>query len=161
MTTETSSTQLRCQGRPLDDIDMRVEETEANHAVSSRIEVATFAEGEYVESILISRVRAAEIYHELGRLLGEKRQADLAGDEPNADREVPICPNCCSDSVVADAAARWSVEGQIWEVSNVFDKGHGCDDCGAEDISFDWITEKEHMARTARTAETDRSVQTP
>jgi len=147
--------------RALDDIDVRVEETEAGHAASSRIEVATFAEGEYVESILISRARATEIYHELGRLLGGERKTELAGDELDADCKVPICPNCGSDSVVADAAARWSTEGQIWEISNVFDKGHGCDDCGAEDISFDWITEKERKARAAQPAEVDRSAQTP
>jgi len=136
--------------RSLDDIDVCVESTGAGHGASSRIEVATFAEGEYVESILISRARAAEIYQELGRLLGGERKTDVAADELDADRQVPICPKCGSDNVVADAAARWSTGGQIWEVSNVFDKGHGCEDCGAEDISFDWITEKEHVARVAQ-----------
>jgi hypothetical protein len=50
----------------------------------------------------------------------------------------PVCPQCGSDNVAADAAARWSPQHQTWEVSNVFDKGHGCDDCGAEDIEFVW-----------------------
>ena len=52
---------------------------------------------------------------------------------------VPVCPKCGSDNVAADAAARWNTENQEWEVSNIFDKGHGCDDCGAEDIEFAWI----------------------
>lgn len=145
--------------RPLDDVDVRVEETEASNATDRRIEVATFAEGEYVESILISRSRAAEIYKALGRILACARNPDRVDDVPNADREVPICPRCGSDSVVADAAARWNTEDQVWEVSNVFDKGHGCDDCGAEDIAFDWISEKEHIERAA--AEAARRVETP
>ena len=59
----------------------------------------------------------------------------------------PTCPKCGSDNVVADAAARWNPnelegdpgESEGWEISNVFDNGHGCDDCGAEDIEFVWI----------------------
>lgn len=51
----------------------------------------------------------------------------------------PVCPRCGSDNVVADAAARWDTETHAWDVSNVFDKGHGCDDCGAADIEFKWV----------------------
>jgi hypothetical protein len=52
----------------------------------------------------------------------------------------PTCPKCGSDNVVADAAARWNPDAsEGWEISNVFDNGHGCDDCGAEDIEFVWI----------------------
>lgn len=136
--------------RPLDDIDVRLEEKEAAEVTDPRIEVATFTEGEYVESILISRARAAEIYRDLRRILGS---------DPATERQVPVCPRCGSGSVVADAAARWDSEGQIWEVSNVYDKGHGCDDCGAEDIAFDWITEKEHIERAP--AQTARGAETP
>ena len=145
--------------KPLDDIDVRVEGTEASDATDLRIEVATFTEGEFVESILISRSRAAEIYKDLGRILTGTRKPDRVDDVPNAEREVPICPRCGSDSVVADAAARWNTEGQVWEISNVFDKGHGCDDCGAEDIAFAWISEKEHVGRAA--AEAARRVEIP
>lgn len=53
--------------------------------------------------------------------------------------QIPVCPQCGSDNVVADAAARWNLEPQEWQVSNIFDKGHGCDDCGAEDIDFAWV----------------------
>lgn len=142
-------------GVPLDDVDVRIEESEAAHATDLRIEMATFAEGEYVESILISRARAAEIYRDLGRILGNERSTDPGTSEPAADREVPICPHCGSDSVVADAAARWDTNNQRWDVSNVFDKGHGCDDCGAEDITLAWITEKEHVERAAARAAPD------
>jgi hypothetical protein len=52
----------------------------------------------------------------------------------------PICPKCGSDNVVADAAARWTTLAPAgWEISAVFDKGHGCDDCGGSDIEFVWI----------------------
>ena len=57
--------------RPLDDIDVRDEESDAKCVAGGRIELATFVEGEYVESILISRARAAQIYRNLGKLLGE------------------------------------------------------------------------------------------
>jgi hypothetical protein len=136
-------------GRPLDDIDVRVEETEASLDADRRVEFATFTEGEYVESILVDRNRAREIYRNLGALLGEFRKAEPAAHKPSTTREVPVCPHCGSDNVVADAAARWYAEGQIWEVSNVFDKGHGCDDCGAGEIAFDWISEEEHKERTS------------
>ena len=59
--------------RALDDIDMREEETEEGVIHGARIEVATFAEGEYVESILIDRARAMEIYGDLGNILSNSR----------------------------------------------------------------------------------------
>lgn len=43
-----------------------------------------------------------------------------------------VCSLCGSENVSADAATRWSVAHQEWEVTNVFDKGHLCDDCGGE-----------------------------
>jgi hypothetical protein len=60
-------------------------------------------------------------------------------NNPTAINQHPTCPKCGSDNVAADAAARWSSEHQTWEVSAVFDKGHGCDACGAEDIEFKWV----------------------
>ena len=59
----------------------------------------------------------------------------------------PVCPKCGSDNVAVDAAARWSTENQEWEVSNMFDKGHGCDDCGAEDIELAWVEKKTQEVR--------------
>jgi predicted RNA-binding protein YlqC (UPF0109 family) len=56
--------------RALDDIDVREEETDAGIVAGGRIEFVTFTEGEYVESILIDRIRAEAIYRDLGRILG-------------------------------------------------------------------------------------------
>jgi transcription elongation factor Elf1 len=61
-------------------------------------------------------------------------------------KRIPVCPRCGSDNVAADAAARWNRERQEWEVSNVFDKGHGCDDCGAENIEFAWVDDQSETA---------------
>jgi VIT1/CCC1 family predicted Fe2+/Mn2+ transporter len=58
--------------RSLDDIDVREEESEEGVAHGGRIEVATFTEGEYVESILIDRARATEVYRNLGKILGNR-----------------------------------------------------------------------------------------
>jgi transcription elongation factor Elf1 len=57
-------------------------------------------------------------------------------------KTIPACPRCGSDNVAADAAARWNREQQEWEVSNVFDKGHGCNDCGADNIEFAWVEDQ-------------------
>jgi hypothetical protein len=56
-------------------------------------------------------------------------------------RVIPLCAECSSNNVVADAAARWNIESQDWEVVTIFDKGHCCDDCGAADIQFAWANE--------------------
>jgi hypothetical protein len=56
--------------RRLDDIDVREEETVVGVVAGARIEFSTFTEGEYVESVLIDRIRAKAIYRDLGRILG-------------------------------------------------------------------------------------------
>ena len=61
-------------------------------------------------------------------------------------KTIPVCPRCGSDNVAADAAVRWNRERQEWEVSNVFDKGHGCDDCGAENVEFAWVEDQSEAA---------------
>ena len=50
----------------------------------------------------------------------------------NTKKEYPVCDWCGSPNVSADAAAHWDHEKQDWTVTNVFDKGHSCDDCGDE-----------------------------
>ena len=52
-------------------------------------------------------------------------------------KEYPVCDRCGSPNVSADAAARWDHEKQDWAVTNVFDKGHSCDDCGDE-CKIEW-----------------------
>jgi hypothetical protein len=54
--------------RTPDDVDVRKEETTCD-AVTGRIEFAIFAEGEYLESIVVDRARAAAIYRDLGKTL--------------------------------------------------------------------------------------------
>lgn len=56
--------------RPLTDVDVRDEETDDGIVANGRIEFSTFSEGEYVESVFLTRERALELYHDLGRLLG-------------------------------------------------------------------------------------------
>lgn len=51
---------------------------------------------------------------------------------------VPCCPECGSAQICADAATRWSVVDQRWEVTNVFDQGMNCDDCEAEFDNPEW-----------------------
>ena len=47
-------------------------------------------------------------------------------------KKYPVCGRCGSPNISADAAARWDHEKQDWTITNVFDKGHSCDDCGGE-----------------------------
>lgn len=59
-------------------------------------------------------------------------------------KEVAVCTHCGSDDVVADAAARWDIDTQEWDITNVFDKGHSCGNCGGEcSIEFKPITDFE------------------
>ena len=43
-----------------------------------------------------------------------------------------VCSHCGSENVLADAHALWNVEEQKWELANVFDKGHFCNQCDGE-----------------------------
>lgn len=42
-----------------------------------------------------------------------------------------VCRHCGSENVSVDAAARWNVEAQQWEIAGLFDNSD-CDDCGRE-----------------------------
>jgi hypothetical protein len=53
-------------------------------------------------------------------------------------KRVPCCPKCGSADISADAASRWDIDTQQWEVTNIFDKGKSCDDCGHEFSDADW-----------------------
>lgn len=54
-----------------------------------------------------------------------------------SDRTVPVCEHCRSEDVAVDAAARWSIEGQCWEVSTVYDQPTWCDNCNKE-VHIEW-----------------------
>ena len=56
----------------------------------------------------------------------------FSDEQKSAQKEYPTCDRCGSPNVSADAAARWDYEKQDWTITNVFDKGHSCDDCGDE-----------------------------
>ena len=45
---------------------------------------------------------------------------------------IPVCNRCGCSDIVADAAARWDVESQKWEISDVYEKGHYCEECNGE-----------------------------
>ena len=51
----------------------------------------------------------------------------------------PVCRECGSDDVIADAFAAWDVETQQWKVTQAFEKGGCCEACGEQDIRFDWV----------------------
>ncbi len=57
-------------------------------------------------------------------------------------RTMPLCSACGGENVCADAAARWDAEAKVWEVVNIFDKGHSCDDCESSDVRLDWREEE-------------------
>ncbi|MBR0693633.1 hypothetical protein [Bradyrhizobium lablabi] len=50
----------------------------------------------------------------------------------------PVCDECGSDDVKADAYAEWCVESQTWEISATFEKGSVCESCGGE-CSLKWV----------------------
>lgn len=50
----------------------------------------------------------------------------------------PVCSECGSDDVKADAYAEWRVDLQEWQVQNTFDKGSVCEDCGGE-CRLNWV----------------------
>jgi len=51
-------------------------------------------------------------------------------------RIIKICPNCGSESVGHDAAARWNVEKQDYEISSIQDNAW-CDECGYDGDGLD------------------------
>lgn len=61
----------------------------------------------------------------------------IAGSPSDTNNQYPVCSRCGSPNVSANAAACWNHEKQDWTVTNVFDKGHSCDDCGDE-CKIEW-----------------------
>jgi hypothetical protein len=80
----------------------------------------------------------------------------LAGDMdlslasvPAPKPEKPVCRECGSDQVVADASAVWSDVEQCWQVHDTYDKGGWCEHCEGQDIRFDWIPVDDYEAPNA------------
>ena len=46
-----------------------------------------------------------------------------------ATRSTPICSNCQSDDIIAQATAQWSNKSQEWELANTFDQPAHCVSC--------------------------------
>ena len=57
-------------------------------------------------------------------------------------KEMPVCQNCGSDDVSFDAAARWNVEAQHYELTSTFASG-SCSSCDEEFDPVDWNTVNE------------------
>ncbi len=110
--------------RPLDDIEARAAEVDDGRPCD-RIEFATFTEGEYVESVIVTRARALAFHRELGQLLAvtpdgpeqrefereeqaERSRSDIERREQEADEledaEIDVM-------TPADFAAAWMMEG--------------------------------------------------
>ena len=53
-------------------------------------------------------------------------------------KQKPVCSQCQSDDVVADAYAAWDNDAQEWTVANTFNKGAYCNACDGE-TRLDWI----------------------
>lgn len=64
--------------------------------------------------------------------------------------EKPICAECGSDDVRADAYAAWSVETQQWEIVTTFDNSD-CEECGGE-CSLKWV-DADHQREPTPTPE--------
>lgn len=43
-----------------------------------------------------------------------------------------VCSHCKSENVLFDAYAEWNEEEQKFELVEVYDKGHYCEDCDGE-----------------------------
>jgi hypothetical protein len=46
-----------------------------------------------------------------------------------ATRSTPVCSNCQSDDIIAQATAQWSNESQEWELANTFGQPAHCLGC--------------------------------
>ena len=53
-----------------------------------------------------------------------------------------VCPECGSDSVCCDAAARWDIAAQEWSMVTTFDD-RTCDDCGYDSHEFAEVVAKD------------------
>ena len=72
-----------------------------------------------------------ELYTKYNELHCKPRQVDPQ------DRIRVVCSYCGGTHVKADAYAIHNEEKQIWELSDVYDKGSYCDDCDG-DCSYDY-----------------------
>ena len=119
--------------RPLDDIEARIANDDSPKA--GMIEFATFTEGEYVESIYVTRRRAAEICADIGRMLGifdhhfvDAILEEVPDDTPDESEELaPGQRHACDGHV-------WNMTAGEADENNVSGEGEQmiyCVKCGA------------------------------
>lgn len=53
-------------------------------------------------------------------------------------RELPVCAECGSDDVQADAFAVWDAENQSWELGATFSENSYCQSCEAK-CELEWV----------------------
>jgi hypothetical protein len=51
----------------------------------------------------------------------------------------PVCTKCGSSNIILNAGVTWDSGREFHYVHAVYDDGHYCGDCGAED-SHKWVT---------------------
>ena len=63
---------------------------------------------------------------------GNPPQALRAHTQPDGQRHTIVCQACRSQDVAVEGVIRWSNQEQRYEVVEICDKGHVCEDCGGE-----------------------------
>jgi hypothetical protein len=70
--------------------------------------------------------------------IANRRAAARAARMTRATRSTPVCANCQSDDIIAQATAQWSNESQEWELANTFDQPAHCARCNGP-CGIAWI----------------------
>lgn len=56
-----------------------------------------------------------------------------------AARSTPVCSNCQSDDIVAQATVQWSNESQEWELASTFRMPAHCNHCNGP-CGINWLS---------------------
>ena len=60
------------------------------------------------------------------------------------EKEIPVCADCRSDSIYADAYAQWDTKKQIWDIANAFERTIFCNNCNRE-TDIEWVKLNEYL----------------
>ena len=63
--------------------------------------------------------------------IANRRAAARAARTTRATRATPVCSNCQSDDIIAQATAQWSNESQEWELASTFGRPTHCNHCNS------------------------------
>jgi predicted RNA-binding Zn-ribbon protein involved in translation (DUF1610 family) len=73
------------------------------------------------------------------------REGQANGQPTHAKKVDYRCPNCGSRDICSDAAARWNVQRQVWELCDIHDN-MACQECGVDgNIGQEWEAEAEGL----------------